>query len=194
MKLPIHFILIAFFALSALFTGDSSPALVFFGALIGMIVPIFVENLPFVANMLSTDNIKLIKCYGQPLFGDTVYKLPLSMYVFAYLCGYFIIVFSQNKIWSSINNTLIFLALLGVTLYEGYRIIIACFDASTSSTSIVILTSLIGLIWGLIWAAIVGKKNQYKPGVASMGKCNLNKDGSTNTKYQCSLKTNGELI
>lgn len=185
MQIPIHFLLMSFFAFSALFASSVSSLLVFIGALIGLVFPILLESYTE-----GVDETKLLQCYGTPIFGSTLNRTPFSIFIYAYLLMYFIYVFSANSLWKSVNNTFAFLGLLGLLGYDTYRVAKVC----EIPIKLVFISLFIGLVWGLIWPAIIGKPNHYKPGISSSEKCELNKDGSVSTKYQCKLRTDGELI
>lgn len=187
MSIPFHFILISFFAFSALFASSVSSFLVFIGAILGLIFPIIiegiVENMDAVKSINETD---LIKCYGMPVFG-TIRKTPLSIFIYTYLLFYFIYVFTKNSLWNSMNSAIMFMGLLGILVADIYRTYNAC------GIPVILIASSFatGILWGALWPVVIGKNNQYKPGVSSSEKCGLNGD---KTKYQCKLQTDGTLI
>lgn len=195
--LQLHFIIIAFFALSAFLANSHTSFLVFIGAFIGVVFTTIVENIDFInTNILNkiTDTTQIIKCYGMPIIGDKQYKLPHSIFIYTYLAVYFLYVFSSNSLWKSINNVFLFMFLISMCVYEGYRISSVCFENVSQKILIIAIPAIIGIIWGVLWPVIIGKKNHYKPGISSADKCQLNPDGSASTKYQCKLQTDGTLL
>ncbi len=182
-----HFLLISFFAFSAIFASSVSALLLFIGSLFGLIIPIFGEKI--FENFTSISSINdetLLKCYGKPIFGQII-KTPLSVFIYAYLGTYFGYVFSKHKLWNSINNVILFLGITGLLVADIYRIFNAC-----GIPAILIALSLVtGIVWGALWPVMIGTNNHYKPGVSSSDKCGLN---SEKTKYQCKLQTDGTLI
>jgi hypothetical protein len=188
---PLHYIIITYFAIAGLIGASIKSFLVFVGALLGLIFPIMAENffgglIDSVFNTIQEPNTEKLKCYGQPIIGSTLYKTPLSVYIYAYLSTYFMYVFSANRAWNSLNNTLVFLILGALTLFECYRVASAC----GFGYIVVGIPLVCGIIWGIIWAAIIGKKNHNVPGSAKGEKCGLDNQ----QQYQCKLSTNGELL
>lgn len=190
---PFHFIIVSFFAISAFFANSYQSFLVFIGAFIGVVVTTFIEKIEIVNTLVvnGIDTNGFHKCYGLPIIGDTVYKLPQSIFIYAYLAVYFISVFSANSLWKSFNNVFLVMFLSGMFMYEAYRIYKVCFPGNLL---IIGIPAIIGIMWGMLWPTIITKKNHYKPGMSSSDKCQLNPDGSTNIKYQCKLQTDGTLI
>jgi len=189
---PFYYIIITYFAIAGLFGASVKSFLVFVGAVLGLILPIMLENVSFTQTFITNafskinnaDNEKL-KCYGNPIIGSTIYNTPLSVYTYAYLWSYFIYVFSVNNAWGSSNNGLLFAILTLLTAFEFYRVGSVC----NFGYPIVLIPLACGVIWGLIWAAIIGKANHNVPGSSNGKKCGLD-----NRKYKCKLSTNGTIL
>lgn len=190
---PFHYIIITYFAIAGLIGASVKSFLVFVGAVLGLILPIMLENVSliqaFITNAFSKINTNAndekLKCYGHPIIGSTIYNTPLSVYTYAYLWSYFIYVFSVNIAWGSLNNTLLFIILTALTVFECYRVGSVC----NFGYPIVLIPLACGVIWGVVWAAIIGKANHNVPGSSNGETCGLD-----NSKYQCKLSTNGTIL
>jgi hypothetical protein len=191
------FILVSYFIISSFLGNDFSGFLIFLGILMSSFVTIIIGGISPVKSMLEkaigqTQNgnidVNKINEYKILKFGDSGNPLtlfPLGTNTFGFILGYFLMVLSMNSSKSSNQFSKNWLLLLILSL-------LLAFDISTNFKYIgglVIVPVAIGIMMGLVWAIIIGKKNHMVPKKATT-KCSMN----TSKKYKCVLNKNGTIL
>ena len=191
------FILVSYFIISSFLGNDFSGFLIFLGILMSSFMTIIIGGISPVKSMLEkaigkTENgnidVNKINEYKILKFGDNGNPLtlfPLGTNTFGFILGYFLMVLSMNSSKSSnlFNSNWLLLLILSLLL---------AFDISTNFKYIgglVIVPVAIGIIMGLVWAIIIGKKNHMVPKKATT-KCSMD----TSKKYKCVLNKNGTIL
>ena len=174
------------------------PFLVFLGILLSSVVTYIVGAIPPIKTMLETtigkkgENIDYDKInkYKILKFGSDPFTLfPLGTNTFSFILGYFLMVLSMSDskkggdTFKPFKSNWILLLILSLLLG---------FDVSTNFKYIgglVIFPVAIGILMGVIWAIMIGKKNHMIPKKATT-KCSMN----TSKNYKCVLNKNGTIL
>ena len=159
-------------------------------------VTFVVGEVPTIKTMLETaigtkngnTDVNKINEYKILKFGESgnpFTLFPLGTNTFSFILGYFLMVLSMNSSKSSnmFNSNWLLLLILSLLL---------AFDVNTNFKYIgglVIIPVAIGIMMGLVWAIIIGKKNHMVPKKATT-KCSMD----TSKKYKCVLNKNGTIL
>lgn len=170
------FIIVAFLIISSLFSGELSGFLVLVGLIISSFITIgiskFLDN-PTNTTVLNVNEILIFN--NSPLS-----NLPLSTHTFAFIFGYFIYVIVTNKVVYQ-NGLLITMVTLLVAIDIMYKYL--------NQVQNVSIPLLIGIFSGVIWAVMIGKKNQMIPQEDPASKCSVTKG-----LYKCKIKRTGQIV
>ena len=170
------FIIMAFLIISTLFSGELSGFLVLIGIIVSSLITIGISKLiadPTNPAVLNVNEILIFN--NSPLS-----NLPLNTHIFAFIFGYFIYVIIANKRTYQ-NGLLISMITTLVAIDIAYKHI-----SQVPNYSIPLL---IGIFSGVLWAIIIGKKNQMIPQDDPASKCSVNKG-----LYKCKIKRTGQII
>lgn len=166
----------AFLIISTLFSGELSGFLVIIGIIISSLITIGVSKfLPDTTNTSVLNANEILIFNNSPLS-----NLPLNTHIFAFIFGYFIYVIVTNK-RSYENGLLISMITILVAIDIAYK--------HVRQVPNYAIPLLIGIFSGVIWAVIVGKKNQMIPQDDPASKCSVNKG-----LYKCKIKRTGQII
>ena len=191
------FILVSYFIISSLLGNDFSGFLVFLGILLSTFVTFIVGLIPPIKTMLETaigqkngnidyDKINKYKILKFGDSGNPFTLFPLGTNTFSFILGYFLMVLSMSnskKGGDTFKSNWLLLLILSLLLG---------FDVNTNYNYIgglVIIPVAIGILMGVIWAIMIGKKNHMVPKKATT-KCAM----SSSKKYRCVLNKNGTLL
>jgi hypothetical protein len=181
------FIIVAFLVISSLFSGDFSGFLLLVGIMISSLITIAVSSF-VVKGIEAKDPDKMNKWYNDLhncnilTINETVLSfLPLSTHTFAFIFGYFIYVIVTNKL--VIKNALL-IAMVTILVF-----IDVLYNFNSCAKGYVLLPLIIGVFSGVIWALMIGKKNQMIPQEDGASKCNVTKG-----LYKCKIKRTGQVV
>jgi hypothetical protein len=183
------FIIVSYFVISSFFGNDFSGFLVFLGILFSSVLTIFASKSDIVKNGLTKEFgptpqalMKHFERCNLIMVGDSPLSfLPLSTHTYCFIFGYFLMVLNAAKSFS--NNWLLLLILLLLIGFDIYYNISSCVGIY------IWIPVIIGLLSGVLWAIIIGKKNHMIPKKANTT-CSM--DSSKN--YKCTLNKNGTLL
>lgn len=189
------FIMVSYFVISSFLGNDFSGFLVFLGILFSSSITIMISN------MLKTqiwNSVKSSSGSGQNeadglmkhfercniiMIGEKPLSfLPLSTHTYSFVLGYFIMVLNMNR--TPFLSNWILLSVLSLLI--GYDIF---YNLKACAGIYIFIPVVIGLLSGLLWAIIIGKKNHMIPKKANTT-CSMH----SSKKYKCTLRKNGELL
>lgn len=190
------FILVSYFIISSFLGNDFSGFLIFLGILMSSFVTIVIGGVSPIKLMLEksigdpTDvkyanrinEYKILK-FGE--IGNPLTLFPLGTNTFGFILGYFLMVLSMSSSKSSNPFQSNWLLLLILSL-------LLAFDIKTNYNYIgglVIIPAAIGIIMGILWAIMIGKKNHMIP-----KKVNTSCAIDTSKNYKCVLNKNGTIL
>ena len=181
------FIMVSFLVISSLFTGDLSGLLVLVGLLLTSMITIGISQMPFVktnynnagGNIDAYNTLK--QCNLITMDNQLLSYLPLSTHTIAYIFGYFIYVIVTNKLSQSNGGIIAILTIL--------LVIDIVYNFKNCAGQFVFIPLIIGLLSGVTWGVMVGKKNQMIPKSEGSSKCSVNKG-----LYKCKIKKTGQII
>jgi len=181
------FIIVAFLVISSLFSGDFSGFLLLVGIMISSLITIAVSS--FVVKGIEAKDTTIMDDWYKNLhncniltINETVLSfLPLSTHTFAFIFGYFIYVIVTNKL--VIKNALL-IAMVTILVF-----IDVLYNFNSCAKGYVLLPLIIGVFSGVIWALMIGKKNQMIPQEDGASKCNVTKG-----LYKCKIKRTGQVV
>jgi hypothetical protein len=171
------FIIVAFLIISSLFSGELSAFLVLVGIILSSFITIGISKL---LGGGQTNEV-LNKCEILIFNNSPLTNLPLSTHTFAFIFGYFIYVIVTNNLVYQ-NGLLIAMVTLLVGIDILYKFNSDCVQNFT-------IPLLIGIFSGVIWAVMIGKKNQMIPQEDPASKCSVTKG-----LYKCKIKRTGQII
>ena len=182
------FIIVAFLVISSLFSGDFSGFLLLVGIMISSLITIAVSSF-VVKGIEAKDTTTTMDDWYKNLhncniltINETVLSfLPLSTHTFAFIFGYFIYVIVTNKL--VIKNALL-IAMVTILVF-----IDVLYNFNSCAKGYVLLPLIIGVFSGVIWALMIGKKNQMIPQEDGASKCNVTKG-----LYKCKIKRTGQVV
>lgn len=181
------FIIVAFLVISSLFSGDFSGFLLLVGIMISSLITIAVSS--FVVKGIEAKGTttmddwykKLHNCNILTINETVLSFLPLSTHTFAFIFGYFIYVIVTNKL--IIKNALL------IAIVTILVVIDVLYNFNSCAEGYVLLPLIIGVFSGVIWALMIGKKNQMIPQEDGASKCNVTKG-----LYKCKIKRTGQVV
>ena len=169
------FMLVAFLVISSLFSGELSGFLLLVGIMLSSLITIGVSHMPFVKEVWQTENSNMMQKMAECsliTMNDTVLSyLPLSTHTFSFIFGYFIYVIVTNKL--VVKNALL-IAMVTILVF-----IDIAYNFNSCAGQFVIIPLIIGVFSGMIWAVILGKKNQMIPQEDGASKCSVTKGRAT---------------
>lgn len=181
------FIMVSFLVISSLFTGELSGLLVLVGLLLTSMITIGISQMPFIKSRYNdisgpTEAYNTLKqCSLITMDNQLLSYLPLSTHTIAYIFGYFIYVIVTNKLSQSNGGIIAILTLLlAVDIVYNFK---------NCAGELVFIPLIIGLLGGVTWGVMVGKKNQMIPKSEGSSKCSVNKG-----LYKCKIKKTGQVI
>ena len=180
------FIMVSFLVISSLFTGDLSGLLVLVGLLLTSMITIGISQMPFIKSRYSDtapDDAynKLKQCNLITMDNQLLSYLPLSTHTIAYIFGYFIYVIVTNRLSQSNGGIIAILTiLLAIDIVYNFK---------NCAGEFVFIPLIVGLLGGVTWGVMVGKKNQMIPKSEGSSKCSVNKG-----LYKCKIKKTGQVI
>jgi hypothetical protein len=178
------FIIVAFLVISSLFSGELSGFLLLVGIMISSLITMgashFVKK-SFNEDELKKFNEKLLQCSILTLNNEVLSFLPLSTHTFAFIFGYFIYVIVTNKL--VVKNALL-IAMVTILVF-----IDVLYNFNSCAEQYVLIPLIIGVFSGVIWAVMLGTKNQMIPQEDGASKCNVTKG-----LYKCKIKRTGQIV
>jgi hypothetical protein len=182
------FMLVAFLVISSLFSGELSGFLLLVGIMLSSLITIGISHMPFVKEVSKSENNenskmmqKMAECSLLTLNETVLSYLPLSTHTFAFIFGYFIYVIVTNKL--VVKNALL-IAMVTILVF-----IDIAYNFNSCAGQFVIIPLIIGVFSGMIWAVILGKKNQMIPQEDGASKCSVTKG-----MYRCKIKRTGQIV
>lgn len=194
------FVLVSYFLISGIFNSNFKAFLVFTGIVITMSITTIVGKMlqSFLYAEATPDKIlESIKTYSIFNIASTPFSVvPLSINIYTFLLSYYsFVLFANNPKQSKKQNIrnienqgkqnwfiMVFLILI-VILDILYLFV------NFKNIGPIGLSALLGAIFGVIWALIIGRKNWAMPSANVVEKC-----GPSDMKYSCTLNTTGNLI
>jgi hypothetical protein len=173
------FIIVAFLVISSLFSGELSGFLLLVGIMVSSTMTMAVSQMEFVKTGMNS--INMAECSLLTLNDTPVSNLPLSTHTFAFIFGYFIYVIVTNKL--VVKNALL-IAVITILVF-----IDIAYNFTSCAEGFVLIPLIIGVFSGVLWAVIIGKKNQMIPQEDGTSKCNVTKG-----LYKCKIKRTGQIV
>ena len=183
------FVIICYFFISAILSGDLSGFLILVGIVLSSIITIIVSKSQFIFDGLSsidTDNndtieTRLVKCNFITFGKSPLSYLPLSTHIYWFLSAYFVYVMGINNVLARNWFLLLVMSLLlSVDVYYNINICVGKF---------VFVPAIIGAAAGIGWAVIVGPKNHMIPLLSTKNQCS-----AQTSRYNCRIKRTGQIV
>lgn len=200
------FIVVAYFFISSIFSGDVSGFLILVGILLSSVVTILASRTQYFMNGIfetkikgSWDSIPIDKktpgatdpkqkiidslkyCNWFTIGNSPISYLPLSTHIYWFLYSYFFYVMGINDVLA--KNWFLLLVMSSLLFVDGYYNREACIG------NYIIVPILIGILSGVSWAAIVGPKNHMIPLLSQKTQCS-----AQTSRYNCRIKRTGQVI
>jgi hypothetical protein len=205
------FIVVAFFFISSILSGDVSGFLILVGVILSSVITLIASKTQYVLTEIYEKKIKelwnniipvskkttsltdtdadkqkkiiesLTYC-NQFVLGKTpVSYLPLSTHIYWFLSAYFVYVMSINDVLA--RNWFLLLSMSVLLFIDGYYNNTACVG------NFIAIPAIIGAVSGIIWAVIVGPKNHMIPLLSKKNQC-----GAQTSRYSCRIKRTGQIV
>jgi hypothetical protein len=192
------FVVVAYFFITAILSGDLSGFLILVGLILFSIITILVSKTEYMIDLIfnnynsnnTTNTIdgkmnfistKLSQCNFITLGGSPLSYLPLSTYTYWFLFGYFVYVMNLNNVLA--KNWGLMLVMTILLFIDGYYNFSACVG------SYIWIPSLIGVLSGVFWANIIGAKNHMIPMLSRKSQCSAQA-----SRYSCRIKRTGQIV
>jgi hypothetical protein len=205
------FIVVAFFFISSILSGDVSGFLILVGVILSSVITLLASKTQYVLNeiyekkikdlwdklpetnktadknVVSPDNnkkkiIDSLKYCNQFVLGkNPLSYLPLSTHIYWFLSAYFVYVMSINNVLA--RNWFLLLSMSVLLVIDGYYNNTACVG------SFIAIPAIIGAVTGVIWAVIVGPKNHMIPLLSQKSQCS-----AQTSRYSCRIKRTGQIV
>jgi hypothetical protein len=183
------FIIVAFLVISSLFSGEFSGFLLLVGIMVTSLITIIISHTDFIKNDVLRDEngnennkmAKMMECSLLTINNSVLSYLPLSTHTIAFIFGYFIYVIVTNK--RVVKNALL-IAMVTILVF-----IDVVYNFNSCAEEMVIIPLIIGVFSGVLWAVIIGKKNQMIPQQDKASKCSVTKG-----MYKCRIKRTGQIV
>lgn len=183
------FIIVAFLVISSLFSGEFSGFLLLVGIMVTSLITIIISHTDFIKNDILKDEngnengkmAKMMECSLLTINNSVLSYLPLSTHTISFIFGYFIYVIVTNK--RVVKNALL-IAMVTILLF-----IDIVYNFNSCAEEMVVIPLIIGVFSGVLWAVIIGKKNQMIPQEDTASKC-----GVTKGMYKCRIKRTGQVV
>lgn len=181
------FMIVSFLVISSLFSGELSGFLLLVGIMISSLITIGVSHMDFIKELWNPSGSpngemeKMVECSLLTINNSVLSYLPLSTHTIAFIFGYFIYAIVTNKL--VVKNAL-FIAIITILVF-----IDMVYNFNSCAKEYVIIPLIIGVFSGVLWAVIIGKKNQMIPQEDGASKCSVTKG-----LYKCRIKRSGQVI
>jgi hypothetical protein len=181
------FMIVSFLVISSLFSGELSGFLLLVGIMISSLITIGVSHMDFIKELWNPSSgpngemEKMVECSLLTINNSVLSYLPLSTHTIAFIFGYFIYTIVTNKL--VVKNAL-FIAIITILVF-----IDMVYNFNSCAKEYVIIPLIIGIFSGVLWAVIIGKKNQMIPQEDGASKCSVSKG-----LYKCKIKRTGQVI
>jgi hypothetical protein len=205
------FIVVAFFFISSILSGDVSGFLILVGVILSSVITLLASKTQYVLNEIYEKKIKelwnnipdskkdttndgstdlkkqariidSLKYCNQFVLGkNPVSYLPLSTHIYWFLSAYFVYVMSINNVLA--RNWFLLLSMSVLLFIDGYYNNTACVG------NFIAIPAIIGAVTGVIWAVIVGPKNHMIPLLSQKSQCS-----AQTSRYSCRIKRTGQIV
>jgi hypothetical protein len=175
------FIIVSYLVISSLFSGELSGFLLLVGIMMSSLITIGVSQMEFITQGIKDAGINMSECSLLTLNDKPLSNLPLSSHTFAFIFGYFIFVIVTNKL--VVKNALL------ISIVTILVFIDMVYNFNSCAQQFVLIPLIIGVFSGVLWAIIIGKKNQMIPQEDSASKCSVTKG-----MYKCKIKRTGQVV
>lgn len=205
------FIVVAFFFISSILSGDVSGFLILVGVILSCVITLLASKTQYVLNEIYEKKIKelwskipesekdttndgstdlkkqeriidSLKYCNQFVLGkNPVSYLPLSTHIYWFLSAYFVYVMSINDVLA--RNWFLLLSMSVLLFIDGYYNNTACVG------NFIAIPAIIGAVTGVIWAVIVGPKNHMIPLLSTKNQCS-----AQTSRYSCRIKRTGQIV
>ena len=175
------FIIVSYLVISSLFSGELSGFLLLVGIMMSSLITIGVSQMEFITQGIKDAGIDMSECSLLTLNDQPLSNLPLSSHTFAFIFGYFIFVIVTNKL--VVKNALL------ISIVTILVFIDMVYNFNSCAKEFVLIPLIIGVFSGVLWAIIIGKKNQMIPQEDSASKCSVSKG-----MYKCKIKRTGQVV
>ena len=175
------FIIVSYLVISSLFSGEFSGFLLLVGIMMSSLITIAVSQMESIREGIEKSGIKMSECSLLTLNSEPLSNLPLSSHTFAFIFGYFIFVIVTNKL--VVKNALL-ISIVTILLF-----IDMVYNFNSCAQEFVLIPLIIGVFSGVLWAIMIGKKNQMIPQEDRAAKCGVSKG-----MYKCRIKRTGQIV
>jgi hypothetical protein len=175
------FIIVSYLVISSLFSGELSGFLLLVGIMMSSLITIGVSKMEFITQGIKNAGINMGECSLLTLNNEPLSNLPLSSHTFAFIFGYFIFVIVTNKL--VVKNALL------ISIVTILVFIDMVYNFNSCAKEFVLIPLIIGVFSGVLWAIIIGKKNQMIPQEDGASKCSVSKG-----MYKCKIKRTGQVV
>jgi hypothetical protein len=175
------FIIVSYLVISSLFSGEFSGFLLLVGIMMSSLITIAVSQMEFITEGIKEAKINMSECSLLTLNDQPLSNLPLSSHTFAFIFGYFIFVIVTNKV--VVKNALL------ISIVTILVFIDMVYNFNSCAQEFVLIPLIIGVFSGVLWAIMIGKRNQMIPQEDSASKCSVSKG-----LYKCKIKRTGQVV
>jgi hypothetical protein len=191
------FIIVAYFFISSILSGDLSGFLILVGIILSSLITIIVSKSQYIIDnifgfQISVSSLtasasettiaeSLAKCNFITIGETPLSYLPLSTHIYFFLFGYFCYVIGVNGVFA--RNWFLILIMSILLSLDGYYNFNACVG------NLVLVPIIIGVISGVGWAVIVGPKNHMIPLISTKSQCSAQQ-----SRYSCRIKRTGQIV
>ncbi len=175
------FIIVSYLVISSLFSGELSGFLLLVGIMMSSLITIGVSQMEFIIQGIKDAGINMSECSLLTLNDQPLSNLPLSSHTFAFIFGYFIFVIVTNKL--VVKNALL------ISIVTILVFIDMVYNFNSCAQQFVLIPLIIGVFSGVLWAIIIGKRNQMIPQEDKASKCSVSKG-----MYKCKIKRTGQVV
>lgn len=205
------FIVVAFFFISSILSGDVSGFLILVGVILSSVITILASKSQYLLTSIYDSKIKdlwdkipaakkttgntgltdadkqqritesIKYCNWFTLGNSPLSYLPLSTHIYWFLSAYFFYVISINGVLA--KNWFLLLTMSVLLYVDGYYNREACIG------NYIIVPIIIGIVSGVSWAAIIGPKNHMIPLLSKKSQCSAQQ-----SRYSCRIKRTGQVV
>lgn len=189
------FIIVAYFFISSILSGDLSGFLILVGIVLSSLITIIISKSQYIIDNIfglqqnmqgspiseTTIAESLAKCNLITIGETPLSYLPLSTHTYFFLFGYFVYVMSINLVLA--RNWFLLLIMSFLLFVDGYYNYSACVG------KMVLVPIIIGAVSGVSWAAIIGPKNHMIPLLSKKSQCSAHQ-----SRYSCRIKRTGQVV
>jgi hypothetical protein len=174
------FMIVSFLVILSLFSGELSGFLLLVGIMLSSLITIGISHMSFIKPE-QLDITNMMKCSLLTLNNNVLSHLPLSTHTFAFIFGYFIYILVTNDL--VVTNALLIAMITLLLFFDILYNLINC------AKIYVVIPLIIGVFSGVLWAVILGTKNQMIPQEDLASKCSVTKG-----LYKCKIKSTGQIV